>query len=769
MIQTTWGIFILLVLLWAPASSIGADAKKKNLTYKQFDVGWGPQYTAGIDKTSLVSNVKPRSWTLGRFKIDWKGKALEVFNLAEPDRVIWESIPGRSFVIGAKGKETYTQLRGSFTLKDKGTYHRCIKQTVDKITLLEDTLEISGSLHGSRCKSRYRMSFTAKSPNRLGFEVDVEAKDLINRTFLIFKSRKEERFYGFGEQFTHIDLKGRKVPVFSHEQGHLRGLQPYTFIVNRVSKGSAGGWDTTYTAIPQYITSDNRGLFLENYEFSYFNLRRDDKVETRVWANNLKGQILYGDSPLGLIEAFTEYSGRMRKLPRWFHEGAVVGIMGGEDFVRRIWGYLKKRDTPISAFWLQDWVGKRDTGLGIRMWWNWELDRKTYPNWGKLIQDFKQDDIEVLGYINPFLTDASSKEGIRTNLFQEAKDAGYLVNWVDGGPAEIDSGGFTGTLVDLTNPDARTWLKDYLKKTMFGLGMKGWMSDFGEALPINTKLYSGESPETYHNRYLEEWARLNQEILEEAGMLDEAVVFIRNATAKSPGLTSLFWAGDQMVTWDEHDGLKSSIAGILSGGFSGMAVNHSDIGGLIGMRRKILGVKINFTRSKELLIRWAEANAFSPVFRTHEGNNPKRAHQFYSSAETLDAFSYFAKIYASLVDYRDLLFTEASTKGHPVMRHMLLEFPNDPIARVQNYQYMLGSDVLVAPVTDPGKNEWQVYLPAGEWVHIWTKKSYKSKGSFVTVPAELGQPPVFYKEGSTKVDKLKTAVESLGVKVFKAM
>lgn len=148
-----------------------------------------------------------------------------------------------------------------------------------------------------------------------------------------------------------------------------------------------------------------------------------------------------------------------------------------------------------------------------------------------------------------------------------------------------------------------------------------------------------------------------------------------------------------MVTWDGHDGLKSAITGRLSSGFSGMSINHSDIGGFIGMQKSFGGINfVNFTRSKELLIRWIEMNAFSPIFRTHEGNNPEVNHQFYSDELTLKVFSYFAKVYTALAPYRDILFKQAHERGYPVVRHPLLHFPNDPEVSRLKYQYMLGSE-----------------------------------------------------------------------------
>jgi alpha-glucosidase len=625
-----------------------------------------------------------------------------------------------------------------------------------------------GRLSGLNCNVGYQLTLSEISRNRLGFDLKILNNQQVNRLFLRYASRPDERFYGFGEQFTYVNLKGKKVPIFAQEQGHLRGTQPYTFLLNRLAPGSAGTWETTYTAVPQYITSQSHSVFLENYELSIFNLADPNEVEIRIWSNEMRGQMIHGESPLDLIEEYTLYSGRMEALPEWVHSGAIIGIMGGSERTRMIWEMLKTHDTPVVAFWLQDWVGKRDTGLGIRMWWNWDLDRQTYPDWEELVSELNNEGIEVMGYINPWLSDASSKPGSQVNLFEIAKARGYLTTWENGQPAQVDSGGFTGTLIDLSNPDAREWIKGYLRETLLGLGMAGWMSDFGEALPNNAVLHSGESGWDYHNRYPEEWTKINREVLSEVGRWEDTVFFVRNATAKSPGYARLFWTGDQMVTWDENDGLKSSLTGILSGGFSGMSINHSDIGGLIGLKREAMGFKIDFRRDKELLIRWAEMNAFSPIYRTHEGNNPDLNHQFYSDESTFEAFSYFAKVFTSMVDYRKEVFGEAEAKGYPVMRHLVLHYPNDPVAADIKYQYLFGSEILVAPVTEPGATTWEVYLPEGEWRHIWNKRVYGSleAGTYVSVDAPLGTPPVFIKKGSPWETTILGDIQSVGKKNF---
>ena len=117
----------------------------------------------------------------------------------------------------------------------------------------------------------------------------------------------------------------------------------------------------------------------------------------------------------------------MPPLPDWLISGAVVGMQGGTEKVRRLHEQLRELDTPVAAFWLQDWVGQRQTSFGSQLWWNWELDRGRYPGWDRLVEDLEKDGARVMTYISPLLADPSEKENVRRNLFREAKRNGYLV------------------------------------------------------------------------------------------------------------------------------------------------------------------------------------------------------------------------------------------------------------------------------------------------------------------------------------------------------
>jgi alpha-glucosidase len=301
-------------------------------------------------------------------------------------------------------------------------------------------------------------------------------------------------------------------------------------------------------------------------------------------------------------------------------------------------------------------------------------------------------------------------------------------------------------MIDLSNPAARNWIKDVIRANVIGAGASGWMADYGEALPYDAALQSGEPAASYHNRYPEEWARLNREVIKEAGG-DQMVFFSRSGYRHSPAHTTLFWLGDQLVSWDRFDGIKTAVTGLLSSGLSGFSLNHSDIGGHTAVNSPIK----NYHRSKELLLRWMELNAFTAIYRTHEGNRPDENHQFFSDSESLAHYSRFAKIYAAWAFYRKELVREAAASGLPVVRHPFIHYPDDPKVYGLSYeQFMVGSEFMVAPVLDPGADTVSAYLPAGKWVHLWSGETYAASdtGLTVTVDAPLGQPGVFYKEGS---------------------
>ncbi|KAI4325612.1 hypothetical protein MLD38_030994 [Melastoma candidum] len=576
-----------------------------------------------------------------------------------------------------------------------------------------------------------------------------------NRVCFTYSSEQHERFYGFGEQFSHMNFKGKKVPIFVQEQGIGRGDQPISFAANLVSHRAGGDWSTTYAPSPFYMTSKMRSLYLEGYNYSVFDLTKHDRAQIQVHANSIQGRILCGDSPTEILESFTETIGRPPELPEWIISGAIVGMQGGTDMVRHVWDVLKAYDVPISAFWLQDWVGQRETFIGSQLWWNWEVDTVRYWGWQKLIEDLKAQDIRVMTYCNPCLALTEDKPNRRTNMFEEAKRLGILVKDKYDEPYMVPNTAFDVGMLDLTHPDTAMWFKKILQE-MVDSGVRGWMADFGEGLPVDAHLYSGEDPIVAHNRYPELWAKINREFVDEwkssrpekEDPKDELVFFMRAGFRDSPKWGMVFWEGDQMVSWQRNDGIKSAVVGLLSSGLSGYAFNHSDIGGYCGVSFPI----IMYKRSEELLLRWMELNAFTTVFRTHEGNKPSCNTQFYSNDRTYSHFARFSKVFNAWKFYRIQLVKEASQKGLPICRHLFLHYPDDDrVHRLTYQQFLVGSEILVIPVLDKARNKIKAYLPIGEdrpWLHIWSGRLYSDQGTEIWVEAPLGYPAVFVKAGS---------------------
>lgn len=537
------------------------------------------------------------------------------------------------------------------------------------------------------------------------------------------------RFFGGGEQFSHVELTGKHVPFLVEENGIGRGDQPATRTANLV--GAGGQEWSTYCPIPLILSTDNKAYLIENDCYSEIDL--SEKGRFRIWVDDdeLLLRTFTADSPKELIQKVTDHIGRMPLLPDWTY-GTILGIQGGADRVKQLVKDAKDYGNPVSAIWIQDWVGKKQTSIGSRLRWEWKPDTITYPNFKQFCAEMNAQGVKVMGYINPFLLEG-------TDMTNEALKSHYIVHHQDGTPYLIPFGGFKGYIIDLSNPAAREWVKEIIKTNMLGNGLSGWMADFAEWLPFDCKLHSGQNPKDYHNRFAADWAKVNREAVEEAGKLGEVVFFSRSGFTGSSGISTLFWAGDQMVDYGEHDGLGSAIKAMLSSGLSGIAVNHSDIGGYTALKFPFFK---NYLRDKEVLYRWIELEAFTPVFRTHEGLLPYDMVQYYSDDESQMFFSRFGQIHNELEPYFKKLIKEASETGVPVIRHPWLVCPEDFNCLETEYQFFVGDDLLVLPITERGQTKVRGYFPEGTWVHYFHGTKFEG-GRWHEVYAPIGSPAVF--------------------------
>lgn len=605
--------------------------------------------------------------------------------------------------------------------------------------LSESSVLFTGKLTG-QCRGYVLVKVSEKSGRQIELSSTVHtqngSKDCDEQKWEISR-QKDELFTGLGIQMPHFILNGNRFPVLTQEQGHGRGKQPVTFVANEIAGGAGGSSVSSYLAVPHFISSAHWSFYLKDEQIGFFDFQ--DKKSLSVEKKGPWSAVISVGSVPELVTMYTQFSGRMAPLPQWAHRGPIIGVGGGEKKILKTAKMLKSLDIPVSSFWIQDWVGTRQGLIWTRLKWNWKVDRTLYPNWEDMVQRLDSMGFPVLTYFNPRLSEI---KGETHTDFDFAVANDFLVKNKKGAVHKVDSGGFDGALIDLTNDEALAFFREKME-TQLSMGVRGWMADFGESLPFHILIDDGITGRSYHNAYSRKWSSLHRELLPNAS----PIVMARTGFSKSPGQVSMFWLGDQLQSWDRYDGLSSAVIGLISGGLSGFSINHSDIGGMIAL--PIPGAW--YVRDRELFARWLEFSAFSPVMRTHEGTNPGLSHQFDHDEQTLAMFKKFAKIYEKLSPYRDMLMKETVETGWPMIRPMIFACENRQECWFLNDQYLYGDDFLVAPVTKKDQKKRKVFFPPGTWKSIWNdSETITSKnGTRTSVSAPLGKPPVFFKEASS--------------------
>lgn len=606
--------------------------------------------------------IRVHQFMAGHFRVDITRKLQTTVQTV--DAVEYAAPKGEA---GAPGFEPgYVVLRGVLVKEDARPDRLLSKYGDIRAAWSELTAQRQKFKAEAKLKANYTLTFSPESDSRLAFAFQWEDSVPgvmrspggrrrsvgLNHVVLRYATDPDERIYGLGEQYSSLEHNGKKLAIITQEQGIGRGKQPVTFTFNRLG-GAGGSWHTTYSAIPHYVTSKAHSVFLTNFSYAEFDFTDDESISvlSAAPANTLTGQIIGARSVPETVESYTEYSGRMQPLPEWTYGGGVIlGMTGGSGKVRKVMGLMERAGVPVAGLWLQDWGGTRNTSIGIeRVWWNWELDETNYPDWAQLRDEVRVNGTRMLTYVNPFLMDARGSKG---RLYREAKEHGYMVKTMKDDVYRLGSEpGVSYGLLDLTNPAAAKWIEDIIYAMAVDTGAAGWMADFGEYLPFDCILHSGELPIAVHNRYPEDWAALNRRAMRRAGLGSvaeggngEGVFWSRSASSQTPRHTPLMWLGDQMVSWDAHDGMKSALMGMLQGGLSGLSLSHSDVGGYTATPGR--------HRSAELLMRWMELSALADaVFRTHQGNRPLHNAQPWDTPELLEHLAAFAKLHqAGFVD-----------------------------------------------------------------------------------------------------------------------
>lgn len=676
------------------------------------------------------------------------------------------SLPlGARVVALGRGSASFRMSRGSFRHADRISER--VELRLHKATVIHSGAEMTF------CAKDGQDMLTVVAHISNGYNSDairlhpvVAAGAMFNRLWFSLPALPEESVFGCGETFHALDLRGQMVRIWVAEHQNAARITKKIILEKLRGKrhkklGRALSYESYY-AQPTFVSSRRYFMHVEGSAYMEFDFT--DPNEHRFMLRDIADITLAfaDDFPAlsyilsGLLEqrAYTpkcscgSVADAAPVLPRWANGGAILGIQGGAEVVRKKLEYMRSLDCAVCGVWCQDWEGARVTGFGYQLMWNWKYDEALYPKLSDMIRELHGQGIRFLGYINPFL--ALEKE-----MYKFASEQGYCVKDEKGADYLVKITTFPAAMVDLTNPQAYEWLKEIIKDNMLGIGMGGWMADFGEYLPTDSVTYAsshnGEHSNDVHNRWPALWARLNREAIAESGRLGDVLFFTRAGFTGSVRDTVMMWNGDQHVDFSMDDGLPSVIPATLSLAMSGQGLTHSDAGGYTTI--------MHMRRTAEVLMRWVEMNVFSPLLRTHEGNRPADNVQFDSNEQVAKHFAAMSRLHKALHPYIDSLSDEYARTGAPVMRPLFYHY-DQPRCYCEAYEYLLGRDMLIAPVIDEGAVTRRVFLPDDEWIHLFTGERYSCGEHEVSAP--LGRPPVFVRAEALQSELLKEVVESAG-------
>ena len=480
--------------------------------------------------------------------------------------------------------------------------------------------------------------------------------------------------YGFGERFGAFVKNGQSIDTINMDGGT--------------------GSEQSYKSIPFYMTGKAGvyyGVFVNESQPTSFEVGSEvvDRVSFSTRGESLEYYVIAGDSPKSVISKYNKLTGGSVLPPEWtfglwlstsfttdYSEETVMSFIDG----------MFERDIPVSVFHFDCFWMK-----GFE-WSNMEWDKEQFPDPVGLLKRLHDKGLKVCVWINPYISQKSP-------LFKIGKEKGYFIKHTDGSVWQWDLWQPGNAVVDFTNPEARAWYQGLLKN-LLDMGVDCFKTDFGERIPMHAAVFfNGGTPEGEHTYYTHRYNDAVFELLQQEKGEDEAVVFARSGTVGGQQYP-VHWGGDNL---SQFHSMADSLRGGLSLMSSGYTFWSHDIGGF------------EENASPSIYKRWTQFGLLSSHSRYH-GNIEYRVPWLFDE-EAVDVTRKFTQLKLEMMPYIYGQAKESVEAGIPLMRPMYLEFPEDQNTATLDRQYMLGSDVLVAPVmTEEGDVDY--YLPAGKWEHI---------------------------------------------------
>lgn len=509
-----------------------------------------------------------------------------------------------------------------------------------------------------------------------------------------------ETIYGLGERFGPFVKNGQTVDIWNADGGTSSEL--------------------SYKNVPFYLSSKGYGVLVNQPEHVSFEVGTEavERVQFSTGGESLEYLVFAGPTPADAVERYTALLGRPPRVPAWSFGlwlSTSFTTQYDEDTVTSFVDGMRERDIPLSVFHY-DCFWMREFNWTDGVW-----DERVFPDPDLMLKRMHEDkDLHVSAWINPYIAQ-------RGRMFAEGAERGYLVKRPDGSIWQWDMWQAGMALVDFTNPEAKAWFQDFVR-TLVRQGVDAIKTDFGERIPTDVVWHDGSSPETMHNLYTQLYNEAVWEVLVAEKGEGNAVLFARSATAGGQTMP-VHWGGDNSSSYVS---MAETLRGGLSLMSSGFGYWSHDIGGFEG------------TPDAGVFKRWLAFGLMSSHSRLHGSNSYRVPWAF--DEEAVDVARTFTTLKLSLMPYLYAASVQTTQTGVPLMRPMFMAFPGDPATQHLDRQYMLGEDLLVAPVFSE-TGEVDVYLPAGTWTSLLTGERVEG-GRWVRETHGFESMPLYVRPGA---------------------
>ncbi len=628
-----------------------------------------------------------------------------------------------TFLVGSDQPATYTQRQDGGDLssvQEGGTEYSArevlaaeaagegVRLTLSTTDPAGRTLSVTVTPQGA---AAIRVSATPSDPGEVAAMADS------------FSSPPGEAFHGFGGRHDLLDQRGQTFYNWVDQENFRSGPEQGTNL-------SPDGPSAAYDVQSSFLSNQGYGFLLDRNELSAWRMDSEDPLawQTEVAAPEIDYVVAPG-SMTHALSTITSTTGRQRVPPPWlgpifdqevsFGQGPAAYEAQAESNLDQFLAH----HIPLSAFRVEGWV----------------FVSKAFDE--ALFAKLREHGIKPLVYFRPFAGDENSGENSKADY--EAGIAGHYFATDEAGKPFlfVNNYGNTAGLIDFTDPAAVQWWRQRIFAAL-EMGAEGFMLDFGEQVQPGMHFADGASAEQMHNLYPVIYQRVTREICEEFEAEHpgrQIVFYTRSGYSGEPGTPayeSFNFPGDETTDWSQSSGLASLTRDMLNRGLGGAYGYSADIGGYYDP-------EVGPT-TRQLFERWAEWAALSPVFRLHGA--VLREHTPFSE-HLVGLYRLLSRLHVSAEPLIRELWQQADETGMPIARPLFLDYPEDPQAATQDQEWLLGPDVLVAPVVQKRARSREVYFPSGCWRSPETGQEVDGPAS-QTVAARLDQLPFYFACGT---------------------